>query len=867
MERRAKTWFDFGAMPTVAPSAKRVGVSTWAFAGCALGALAGCAALNLIWRPLPGLGGPPGALGAHAAMGLRWLIHQAWEPAFAREAAWYESALRGLSPSGQLALRWRAWAGALAACAPAALLARRMLRPRDGLTVLRGPTRLEGKEAAAALRKMLAKRCAARPDHDIAPGVPYPADMWTRHMLIVGSVGSGKSTALKPLIAKVVASGERALIFDPKGEFTKGFCRPGIVAPWDARSLAWDVAKDMRNVGDMRRFAAAMVRESSDPMWSNAARQLLVGFMAYLQATRGDDWGWRELAEMGAAPQAAILPIMEEHHPEAARAVERASVTTQGILINLASFMSPVNDLAQAWGDAPKSGRVSFVEWTHGRDKRAQIILQGHGAYPDLAKSCLEGIVGAVAAIVNSVEMDDDPSRKIWIIADESAQMGKVPIRTLFDVGRSRGVRCVIACQDLGQLEEIHGPQTVKALVSMAGTLLLGQLMPGETSEQICKVLGSREVERANVSASAGGSGSGRSTTLSFSRDELALYKPSELASRLGLTPDGRGVRMALCLAGNAYELFWPRFDMKNARPAHVPAPWTRRFALDPKPAQRAGYGVRGEAGASPSRLLQAPGDANARQAATPASPSGLSIKAAADSAKAGKTVEVGLMARLRADANSRTKVEFEAVGESWTKGDSGARDEAPATAAMLATHVALAGGGFPEQGFDPMSDMAASPTRELFGDERALSDGDAAELADLAANADELDDIGAPWPKSPSEGFDAAAGPRLEEIEAMLRNAAAMSTAPIWASGRSNISRPAVGGHAARGFKEPAWAARGGNAAAARHANDIDANDIDATDVDATDVDAADGDATDANVAGAGRDVEGLLGGDGPTP
>lgn len=580
MARREKTWHDLGAMPLVAPTAKRVGISSWAFASVALAALSGVAALAALWRPLPGLEAPPGELREHAGLAMRWLIHQAFAPAFAREASGYGSGLAALSPSAKFALQWRACAAALAGCCPGAWLAPKMLRPRDGLTVLRGPARWEGEAAKAELRKLLAKRCAARPDHDIAPGVTYSADMWTRHMLVVGGVGSGKSTALKPLIAKVVAKDERALIFDPKGEFTKGFGRPAIVAPWDARSLAWDVARDMRNLGDMRRLAAAFVREAQDPMWSNAARQLLVGFMVYLKATRRDDWGWKELDEISSAPQSQILPMMERHHPEAARAVERASVTTQGILINLASFMSPVRDLAQAWGETPKHRRVSFVDWTHGRDKRGQIILQGHGAYPDLAKSCLEGIVGVVAAIVNSVEMDDDPRRKIWLIADEAAQMGKVPIRPLFDVGRSRGFRCVVACQDLGQLEEIHGDKTVKAIVSMAGSILLGQMMPGETSEQLCKALGSREVERANVSASVG-NGAGRSTTLSFSRDELALYKPSELASRLGLTPDGRGVRMALCLGGDAYELFWPRFDMENARPAHVPAPWTRRFVFE----------------------------------------------------------------------------------------------------------------------------------------------------------------------------------------------------------------------------------------------------------------------------------------------
>ncbi|WP_229413414.1 type IV secretion system DNA-binding domain-containing protein [Massilia violaceinigra] len=608
MERgEGGTVYGFGGLPALAPTAKRVDVMDWLAASATMGALAGAAALALAWRPFLGLDAPPGALADHAGHAARWAINALCPRVFELDAARYADFLDRLGAEQKFALGWRACVAGLVACAPSIFLAPGMLMPRDGLTVLRGARRTEGRDATRSLNALLAKRCRARPDHPVAPGVPYPADLWTRHMLVLGSVGSGKSTAIKPLIAKVVAAGERALIFDPKGEFTKGFGEPAILAPWDSRSVAWVIAKDMRNIGDMRRFAAAMVREAHDPMWSNAARQLLVGFMVYLKSTRGDDWGWAELSDLSASPQATILPMMSAYHPEAARSVERASVTTQGILINLASFMASIHDLGDAWGGTPRSRRVSFVDWTHGRGPHRQIILQGHGAYPDLAKSCLEGIIGTVSAIVNSVEMDDDPDRKIWIIADESAQMGKVPIRPLFDVGRSRGVRCVLACQDLGQLEEIHGAATVKAMVSMAGTILVGQLMPGETSEQMCKALGSREVERANVSSSTGGGpGAGRSTTLSFSRDELALYKPSELASRLGPTADGKGVRMALVTGGHSYEIFWPHFSMRDARPAHVPAAWTCRFV-----APAAGMGASADCmGISGADAVNAPAPA-----------------------------------------------------------------------------------------------------------------------------------------------------------------------------------------------------------------------------------------------------------------
>lgn len=588
-----KPLYDLVGLPATAPSVQRIDVKGWLLAGGVLGATCGWLALSAVWRPLPGLPAPPGSLAFHAHQSLLWAAHWLIPSAFGGEAKAYGALLAKLSGAERLALGWRAGLGALVACMPAALLARACLTPRDGLIALRGSARHEGRAAMDRLNAKMAAGAKARPDHPIAPGAPYPADMWTRHVLVVAGTGGGKSTVLKPLIEKIIAAGESLLLFDPKGEFTKGFGDPAIIAPWDARSLAWDIAKDMRNIGDMRRFAAAMVREAQDPMWSNAARQLLVGFMIYLKATRESAWGWRELAEMLSTPQANILPIMSEYHPEAVRAVERASVTTQGILINLASFSASIFDLAEAWGDAPPDRRVSFVEWAQQRGSHRQLILQGHGAYPDLTKSYLEGIVGTVAAIVNSVEMDDDESRKLWLVADECGQMGKMPIRALLELGRSRGFRCVLACQDLAQLEEIYGALMVKAMVSMVGTILVGQLMQGDTAEQLCKALGTREVERQNISSSQNGSGfSGRSTTLSFSRDELAIYKPSELASRLGPTPDRKGVKFALCAGGNAYELFWPHYKMSIARLAHVPAPWTIGFG----PVVDVG-GVDGESG------------------------------------------------------------------------------------------------------------------------------------------------------------------------------------------------------------------------------------------------------------------------------
>jgi hypothetical protein len=292
---------------------------------------------------------------------------------------------------------------------------------------------------------------------------------------------------------------------------------------------------------------------------------------------------------------------MARFHPDAARLVEKATVTTQGILINLTSSCAPIFDLAMAWGDVPDSRRVSFVDWALGTKGRKQIILQGHASYPALTRSYARPIIEVVASLVGSAEMRDDPSRKRWLICDEFPALHKVNIRLVLEQGRSRGFRCVLACQDFAQLEEIHGDKMVKAMTSMVGTVVIGRIGPGETAEQLAKAVGVREVERPNLSSSYAGVGgsSNRSTTLTFARDQIPVYLPSELASRLGEDAIRSGVVMALVADGGAYELFWPFVAAKEVRPQSILADWTRGRAstFGASPDEDSGSAGSGEAG------------------------------------------------------------------------------------------------------------------------------------------------------------------------------------------------------------------------------------------------------------------------------
>jgi hypothetical protein len=554
------------------PSARRIDVSAFATTSAAWSAITFTVGLIALWRPLGDWPAPHGDLAEHASRWVACVLQDVFPSALNRMANGYKAYLEGLGPIETKALFGRLWMAAGACLAPISASAWLHLRPRDGLLFMRGSKRFSGREAIKRLRKTLATRVSARPDHPLAPSVPYPSDLWTRHVLLVAGTGAGKSTCLKPLISSIIRADESLLLYDPKGDFTKAFKEPILLAPWDIRSWAWDIAADIKNIGAARRFAAALIKEGQDPMWANSARQVMVGAIMMLRAEQGDKWGWRELADTLSLPQDKLLSIMRFYHPEAIRAVERASVTTQGVLINLSAFCAAIHDLAEAWGDAPPERRVSFVDWlTKPRRFPRQIILQGNGSYPEITRGYVEGIFSVIGGLVNSVEIDDNPGRKAWIILDELPQCGKIPILPIFSVGRSRGIRCVAACQDLSQLEEIHGREATRSLVSMTGSIIIGQMSQGDTAEALAKALGSREVERRNESHCYGRDGS---QSVSYAREDLALYKPSELGSRLGLHPRRQGVVMALALEGNAYELFWPFAKFPEKRKAHIPSRW-----------------------------------------------------------------------------------------------------------------------------------------------------------------------------------------------------------------------------------------------------------------------------------------------------
>ncbi|MGB9128413.1 MAG: type IV secretion system DNA-binding domain-containing protein [Thiobacillus sp.] len=462
---------------------------------------------------------------------------------------------------------------------------------------IRGPRRLQGAAGLAAWVKAEGEDADGLKLHPDLP--PMSLSRETRHFLIFGGVGSGKTQTLLPLMRAARERGDRMIVFDFKGDFTPDFpsctalhngqeieVEDMIFAPWDSRSALWAVARDVDTLAAAREFAARMIVEpgSGSPMWANASRQVLVACLVELQVSKPGRWGFADLVAGLTRPVDQLTEAARRYFPEAVKALGdgQQNVTTAGIQINLMSYLSVIFDLARAW---PRPGIFSIRDWLTetGARRVKTVILQHDGQFESLARAFNGAVIGLAGQLIKSKLVGESKKRKLWFFLDEFPELGKVEtILSLAAVGRSKGIRIVIVLQDIAQNKKIYGAELSEALLSMVGTHIVTRVSPGETANFICEeLITEREIDRLDVSVTSGAgraSGiftSGGSRTSGWKPVPQKLMLPSELL-QLGPVP-GKGVKvLALGVCEDVLEVLIPFSDPRELRPASVIADWTR---------------------------------------------------------------------------------------------------------------------------------------------------------------------------------------------------------------------------------------------------------------------------------------------------
>lgn len=455
---------------------------------------------------------------------------------------------------------WKTEATAVAAVISAVAVFALLWRAKPAERHLGGPQVLSGRSA---------RREAQRLDQQaptnavwIHPLLRLPE--WTRHVLISGSVGSGKSQILMPIAEQICRRHIPALVLDTKGDYTSHFPQALILSPWDCRSAYWDVARDIRTKEQASAFADALipVSDGTGRHFDLACRQILTGVLVGLQSDAGTSWGWRMLATVLNGGAAKLLAILEQHYPSACDLIrDPRNPTTGSTLASLASHCRVIHDLATAWGDGDVPGRngkmerFSLATWRKGKNP---MVCLHTGLDQSLSRGWLAAFYATAAGML--LRLPDSQTRRVFILLDELTAIGKIDLAGLFERGRSKGVCVVAGFQDLAQVRALYGKDFADALSGMVGTQIICQIGPGETRERVAEWCGSERIAIPTITHSHHGE-SQHGVSSGVHEENRKLVMSAELFTELGKRKHLGGrfsIRSLLLAGGDVLVLDWP---------------------------------------------------------------------------------------------------------------------------------------------------------------------------------------------------------------------------------------------------------------------------------------------------------------------
>ena len=99
-----------------------------------------------------------------------------------------------------------------------------------------------------------------------------------KHFKLIGTTGTGKSTAIREILSAALTRGDRAVIADPDGGYLGRFFDAArgdtILNPFDERSVKWNLFAEIKTHYDVEQLARSLIpdHEGSDRSWRGYAR-------------------------------------------------------------------------------------------------------------------------------------------------------------------------------------------------------------------------------------------------------------------------------------------------------------------------------------------------------------------------------------------------------------------------------------------------------------------------------------------------------------------------------------------------------------------------------------------------------------------
>jgi type IV secretory pathway TraG/TraD family ATPase VirD4 len=375
-------------------------------------------------------------------------------------------------------------------------------------------------------------------------GRAVPAHDETKHFKLIGTTGTGKSTAIEEIMTSALARGDRAVIADPDGGYMQRFYRPDrgdvVLNPFDQRSVRWDLFAEIKSVYDVDQLARSLIpdHEGQDRSWRGYARTFFTAV-----TRQAHEAGIKDVNELyrlllvadtgelrGLVRGTPAQPFLDEHNSRMFDSIRSVTSSAVGAL--------------EYVGKQQGQG-FSVREWVKEKTPGVLFIPYKAGQIAALHSTISAWMRLAIFEAMDQEELRDDNSRdpnsRLWFVVDELDALGQIDgLKDALARLRKFGGRCVLGFQSIAQVSNTYGQGDAHTIVENCGNTLILRCSASEgggTARFASQLIGQREVTRTTVSRSR------RVTELfgSVSHGEQVSVEPAVLPSQVEQLPDLAG--------------------------------------------------------------------------------------------------------------------------------------------------------------------------------------------------------------------------------------------------------------------------------------------------------------------------------------
>jgi|CXWL01.1.fsa_nt_gi hypothetical protein len=444
-------------------------------------------------------------------------------------------------------------------------------------------------------------------------GFSLPPIIFKGHFCVVGAPGSGKTAMLTRLMQSVLPRtvsepNTRALVYDAKRDIRATLAAMGIpddrvrmLNPFDARSVAWNMAEDITEPGTALQVASILIPGEDGPnkFFSDAARSILTGVIRSFILTAPMRWTLRDLilachsedrlrAVLGRT--AATDAVIEQYF--------KTGTTFESVKSTIASNMAALEPIAALWSHA--KDMVSLRDWT----ERNYILILGND---DSLRAPLDAVNRLIFQRVTELLLSQNESedRESWVFLDELKEAGQLNgLARLLTKGRSFGTRVAIGFQDMSGLIGVYGQHAASEIAGLCANMAFLKLDSAKTAEWSAEQIGEAEVREftttTNTGSQPGGSISEHITNrkVVLASELMNLPLPNERGFEGFYIVPTIGVYKTTC--------GYPELLRRNRNPNFIPRPSTEQYLDDWNDNDLARLGFpadRGDSSARPAPL------------------------------------------------------------------------------------------------------------------------------------------------------------------------------------------------------------------------------------------------------------------------